>query len=182
MEDLLTSLTAFIAEEQRRDRKWPRSPEALRAKLQRLEATMFKVGIEIEFERSTRRGVKITYRPSDSGQGWAGLYWLDPRSNWGYSPGGYNLTGLKRLTFWARGAEGGEKISVFKVGGILGPYADSVNASIGPIWLTREWRQYVIDLRDADLAKVSGGFAWSANANDNLGALTFYVDEIRFER
>jgi len=129
-----------------------------------------------------RTCIKITYVPSDEGkEGWAGLYWLDPKTNWGYKPGGFNLSHRKRLTFWARGAKGGEQIANFKVGGIGGPHADTGSAAIGPVWLTKEWQHYVIDLRDTDLSKVSGGFAWSTSGSDNEGPLVFYLDEIRFE-
>jgi hypothetical protein len=127
--------------------------------------------------------VRISYAPSDAGeQGWAGFYWLDPRSNWGSTPSGYNLTGMTQLTFWARGAKGGEQIAVFKVGGVTGRYSDTGTAEIGPVWLTKEWKQYVIDLRDVDLSKISGGFAWSTAASDNAGPIAFYLDEIRYER
>jgi hypothetical protein len=130
-----------------------------------------------------RTCIKITYVPSvaNERQGWAGVYWLDPKANWGSSSGGYDLSNMTRLTFWARGEKGGEQIALFKVGGIEGTHADTGAAVIGPIWLTKEWQHYVIDLRDADLSKVSGGFAWSTSASDNEGPLAFYLDEIRYE-
>ena len=53
---------------------------------------------------------------------------------------------------------------------------------IGPVVLTREWRQYVIDLAGASLSHVSGGFAWATGQFDNDGPITFYLDEIRYER
>jgi len=126
---------------------------------------------------------KVSYGPYQSdGQGWAGVYWLDPKTNWGYKPGGYNLSGMRRLTFWARGAKGGEQIAVFKVGGVAGPHADTGMAAIGPVWLTKQWRQYTIDLQDINLSKVSGGFAWSTSQFDNIGPIAFYLDDIRYER
>ena len=127
--------------------------------------------------------MKIAYRPSGrGGQGWAGLYWLDPKSNWRGIKGGYNLAGMTRLTFWARGAKGGEQIAVFKVGGIGDSRSQRGSASIGPVWLTRDWQHYVIDLADADLSRVTGAFAWSSDGSDNIGPLVFYLDEIRYER
>jgi hypothetical protein len=127
--------------------------------------------------------IKISYLATGiGGHEWAGVYWLEPNSNWGYKPGGYDLTNMQRLTFWARGAQGNEQIAVFKVGGVGGTHADSGVSEIGPIHLTKDWQQYAIDLGDLDLSKISGGFAWSTARTDNLEAITFYLDEIRFER
>jgi hypothetical protein len=127
--------------------------------------------------------LKITYSGlASQGAGWAGIYWQNPSNNWGNAPGGYNLQGMRRLTFWARGAEGGERVAVFKIGGIEGIYADSDTAQIGPIQLTADWRQYSIDLTNVDLSRVMGGFAWAASRVDNSGPIAFYLDQIRYER
>ena len=119
-----------------------------------------------------------------SGQdGWAGIYWQDPANNWGTVPGraGYDLRGAKKLTFWARGEKGGEKIHEFRVGGIVGKYPDSDVASIGPIRLSTEWKQYTIDLRKCDLRHVIAGFGFFVNKYDNAGGSTFYLDDIEFQ-
>ena len=110
------------------------------------------------------------------------------------------MTGATKLTFWARGKYGGEIISKFQVGGITGKYRDSGIASIGPITLSKEWREYTIDLAKMDnyiivseedkecwpfmepLSRIIGGFCWATsmtvNHNNNI---TVYLDEIRFE-
>ena len=54
-------------------------------------------------------------------------------------------------------------------------------ASIGPVILSPQWKQYEIDLRDKDLAYISGGFAWIANVDDNSEFCTFYIDDIHYE-
>ena len=90
--------------------------------------------------------------------GWCGIYWQNPPNNWGDKKGGFNLTGAKKLTFWACGEKGGEVISEFKVGGISGEYPDSDSASIGPIELSKKWQQYTIDLTGRDLTNIIGGF------------------------
>ena len=41
-------------------------------------------------------------------QGWGGVVWQSPAGDWGDRPGGYDLTGAKRISFWARGDEGDE--------------------------------------------------------------------------
>ena len=114
-------------------------------------------------------------------QGWAGVYWQNPANNWGNKKGGFDLTGMTKLTFWARGAKGGEIIQKFFVGGIKGIYPDSANVEIGPIELTDIWKEYTINLSGKDLSYVSGGFGWVTTADLNLEGATFYLDDIKFE-
>ena len=120
---------------------------------------------------------------SKKGRQWAGIYWLNPADNWGSKKGGYNLTGATKLFFWAKGDKGGERIEEFKVGGvgINQDYPDSDSASIGPVILTNEWKEYAIDLRGKDLSYISGGFAWAANVEFNPESCVFYLDHIRYE-
>ncbi len=114
-------------------------------------------------------------------QKWAGVYWQYPANNWGQRKGGFNLQGASKLTFWARGEKGGEQIQEFLVGGIMGTYPDSTLATIGPVILTPEWRQYTIDLRGKDLNYINGGFAWTTNVDVNQDSCVFYLDDIKFE-
>ncbi|MBF0593446.1 MAG: hypothetical protein HQL22_00605 [Candidatus Omnitrophica bacterium] len=129
--------------------------------------------------------VRVIYDPECSKQGrkWAGVYWQNPADNWGDRKGGYDLKGAVRLTFWAKGEMGGERVEEFRVGGIgqNSMYPDSDSASIGPVILTNEWKKYTIDLRGKDLSYISGGFAWTANVESNPHHCTFYLDDIRFE-
>jgi hypothetical protein len=130
-----------------------------------------------------RSAFKIAYSgKSSQGANWVGFYWQHPANNWGEKPGGFDLTGMKRLTFWARGEDGNEKIAEFKVGGITGEHGDSDSASIGPVTLTKEWKKYTIDLADKNLSHLVGGFAWSASRDDNPNGFVLYLDEIRFEQ
>ncbi|MDD5021279.1 MAG: hypothetical protein PHR82_03960 [Endomicrobiaceae bacterium] len=136
----------------------------------------------METPKNGRTCIKITYNAKMSqGAGWAGIFWQQPANNWGNKKGGYNLTGAKKLSFWARGANGGEKIAEFKVGGITGEYPDSDSQSMGPIELTKEWTQYTLDLTGKDLSYVVGGFAFSASKDDNPNGFVLYLDDIIFE-
>jgi len=126
--------------------------------------------------------IKIVYSNAASqGARWTGLYWQSPANNWGDRKGGFDLSGATRLTFWARGENGGERIEEFKIGGITGLYPDSDIAGIGPVLLTAEWKQYEVDLRGKDLSYISGGFAWATNLDVNPEGATFYLDDIRYE-
>jgi hypothetical protein len=126
--------------------------------------------------------IKITYRP-DASQGarWAGVQWQYPPDNWGEKKGGFDLTGAKKLSFWARGEKGGERVEEFKIGGISKTYPDSDIAAAGPIVLTPQWQKYEIDLSGKDLSYISGGFCWSSNLDVNPDGATFYLDDIIYE-
>ena len=133
--------------------------------------------------KSGATAIKWTYTGEvKQGANWAGCFWQSPANNWGDKKGGFDLIGYKRLTFYARGAKGGEKIAEFKVGGITGDYGDSDVQSIGPVILTTEWKKYIIDLADKNLSNIIGGFAWSASHDDNPNGFVIYLDEIRFEK
>jgi hypothetical protein len=127
--------------------------------------------------------IKISYdiECSRKDQGWAGIYWLNPANNWGSQNGGFNLAGAEKLTFWAKGEKGGERIEEFKMGGIAGDYPDSDSAIIGPVILDVEWRQYAIDLRGKDLSSISGGFSWATDVHVNPDGCIFYLDNIQYE-
>lgn len=129
---------------------------------------------------STCIQVKYSNKASQ-GARWTGIYWQNPANNWGNRPGGYDLTGAAKLSFWARGEKGGERIEEFKMGGLTGEYSDSDLAGIGPVTLTQEWKQYAIDLEGKDLSAVTGGFAWAANIDNNPDGVIFYLDDIRYE-
>lgn len=126
--------------------------------------------------------IKIVYSAEQKqGAGWAGIYWQNPANNWGTKPGGFDLTGAKKLVFSARGGKGGEVLSEVGIGGISDEYSDSDKVSVGPIALSTEWKKHEIDLRGKDLSYISGGFFWSANAQDNSEGFTIYFDDIYYE-
>jgi len=126
--------------------------------------------------------IKIIYNgKAAQGARWAGIYWQNPANNWGTIDKGFDLSKTTKLTFWARGEKGGERIEEFKVGGIMGEFSDSDSASIGPVILNKEWTQYTIDLKGKDMSYISGGFCWATNVDVNPDGATFYLDEIKYE-
>ncbi|MCU0665668.1 MAG: hypothetical protein MUF05_01020 [Candidatus Omnitrophica bacterium] len=126
--------------------------------------------------------LKFIYSAKRSqGQGWVGVYWQNPANNWGSKKGGFDLTGMNKIVFWARGEKGGEVIQKFILGGIKGTYPDSATVEMGPVELTDAWKEYSINLAGKDLSYISAGFGWVTNADVNPNGATFYIDDIRFE-
>lgn len=128
--------------------------------------------------------IRASFAPTGT-LGWAGVYWQNPENNWGDLSGGYDLTGATRLTFWVRGADGGEVVE-FLVGGLGdpgAPYSDTLRParSTGPIALSTEWEQVEINLEGEDLSRVIGGFAWVASRCYNNAPITFYIDDVGFD-
>jgi exo-beta-1,3-glucanase (GH17 family) len=82
-----------------------------------------------------------------------------------------------KITFWARGARGGEFVN-FGMTTRSGAAAEA-----GWLRLTPEWRQYTIDLRQRDLGRVTAAFWWMSNRDRNPGrrAIRFFLDDIRYE-
>ena len=126
--------------------------------------------------------IKIVYSPGPNG--WGGVYWQNKPDNWGDQPGeNLGQAGYRKITFWARGQNGGEVVE-FKAGGIRTagkPYKDSFEANLGRTTLEKDWKPYTIDLVNKDLSSVIGGFCWVASQSANPKGLTFYLDDIVFQ-
>lgn len=112
--------------------------------------------------------------------GWGGIVWQSPPNDWGDKAGGWDVTGAKQLTFWARGDKGGEVVS-FQLG-ILGSdkkYPDSANAKLEKVTLSSEWQQFHIDLSGKNLSRIKSGFV--INVAGGGKPLTIYLDDIQYE-
>jgi hypothetical protein len=121
--------------------------------------------------------LRVDYREPD---GWAGIVWQSPAGDWGDKPGGWNLSGAKRLAFWARGAKGGEVVS-FEFG-LLGadkPFSDTAHGKLPDVALTSEWREYQIELGSDDLSRIKTAFSFVLKGQGK--PVTFYLDDIRYE-
>jgi hypothetical protein len=118
------------------------------------------------------------------GAGWGGIYWQHPANNWGDKRGGFDLSPYSKLTFMAKGENGGEVVDKFFMGGITGQTeeGDSDEASLSPVTLTKDWKKYEISLKGLDMSHIIGGFGVAANADANPNGFTIYVDDIRYEK
>lgn len=111
---------------------------------------------------------------------WGGVVWQSPANDWGDVPGGFDLSAAKKLTFWARGAKGGETVTFSY--GLIGPekkYPDSDKGETGKVKLSKGWQQFTIDLTGKDVSHIKTGFCWVVAGNGQ--PITFYLDDIKFE-
>jgi len=120
--------------------------------------------------------MKVDYTATDN---WGGVDWQSPANDWGDQPGGWNLTGAKKLTFWARGSKGGE-IVTFMYGGLTGKtYSDTASDKLDKVTLTKAWKQYTLDLTGKDLSDIKTGFGWVVAGSGQ--PITFYLDDIKYQ-
>ena len=115
----------------------------------------------------------------NSTSGWGGVVWQHPENDWGDQPGGVDLSGAKKLSFWVRGERNDQKVK-FGFGLISRnkPYFDTGKKEM-EVQLETEWKQVVIDVENMDLRRIKTAFFWSAAAEGK--PLTFYLDGIEFK-
>lgn len=111
--------------------------------------------------------------------GWGGVVWQHPESDWGDKPGGVDVSGAKKLSFWVRSSLGGEKIKFgFGLIGRAKPYFDTAKKEM-EVQLGKDWKRVTIDLKGMDLRRIKSGFFFSAASGNQ--PLKFYLDGIVFE-
>jgi glycosyl hydrolase family 2 len=121
--------------------------------------------------------VRVDYGEKEN---WGGVVWQHPEGDWGDRPGGWDLSGATRLSFCARGEKGDETVS-FEFGLIRKEkrFFDTAAGKLEKVRLTRDWKQYSLDLKGKDLKRIKTGFAWVVAAEG--APVTFYLDDIRYE-
>ncbi len=116
----------------------------------------------------------------EADKGWGGVVWQNPEGDWGDRGGGYDLSGAKKLTFWARGEKGGELVG-FEFGTLAKPkkFFDTGKGKLEKVALTKDWQRYEIDVSAQDLTRIKTGFVWTLASSGE--PITFYLDDIRWE-
>jgi hypothetical protein len=117
---------------------------------------------------------------------WVGVYWQYPANNWGAKEGKDIPAGATKVSFSAKGAAGGEKLTVIAGGvnikGSSDPtltHADTFQAQTD-VQLTTSWAHYEIPLTGDTYSKVIGAFAWSMTTSAST-PVQFFVDDISWE-
>lgn len=103
---------------------------------------------------------RIQYTPGAQGQGGV-LFETDKP---------LNLKDAKRVTFWARGELGGEKVQVSAAG-----------VASGDLTLPQTWKKYEIDLSGADLASVTHGFGLKINKGNDGSDKVIYLKYVTYD-
>ncbi len=121
--------------------------------------------------------LKVTYDRADE---WAGVVWQSPVNDWGDLNGGYDLSKATTLSFWVRGAAGGETV---KFGyGLLGrdkKFYDTDKDEV-EVTLTDKWQRVTLPLENKHLSRIKSGFYWTLAGQGE--PLTFFLDDIVYAR
>ena len=126
---------------------------------------------------SGKASLQVSYTANDN---WGGVVWQNPDNNWGDKAGGWDLSGAKTLSFWARGGKGGEVVSFSY--GLIGPdkpFHDTAKGTLDKVTLTKDWKQYSFDLKGQDLSRIVTGFSYALAASGQ--PVTFYLDDVEYK-
>ncbi len=112
---------------------------------------------------------------------WVTAAWQNPPGNYGDLPGGYNVSKATKLTFWAKGEKGGEKVE-FMAGmeqGINAVCRDSLRVSTGIVRLSNKWKKFSLPIDKEDRSRLITGFLFRIEGQNE--PVVFYLDDIQFE-
>lgn len=125
---------------------------------------------------SGKTAIELKYNATSN---WYGLGLVDPANDWGDILGGYDISGAKKFSFWAKAGFSGVKATVGF--GMIGPdkkYPDSTKKT-KEIVLTDQWKKYTFKIKKEDLSCIRSGFVFFAGT-DGFDH-TIYLDDIVFE-
>ena len=112
-------------------------------------------------------------------ENWYGVGFVDPPNDWGDILGGFNLSGAKKFSFWAKAD--GDNVKA-KIGfGLIDsdkPFPDTAK-KLKKILLTTEWKQYSIKTKKLDLSCIRSGLVLFSSSNGFPHKI--YLDEVVFE-
>ena len=137
--------------------------------------------IEVDLENteivhSGKMAIKISYKANDN---WYGVGFVDPANDWGDILGGYDLSGARTFSFWARtDASDVEATIGFGLIDKDKPYPDSGKESI-KVKLTDKWKKYIIKTRKIDLSCIRSGLVIFVSGNGFSHSI--YLDSVVFE-
>lgn len=125
---------------------------------------------------SGENALKISYNaPGD----WFGVGLVDPPNDWGEILGGYDISGAKKFSFWAK-ADTDELITTIGFG-LVGkdkPFPDSAVTSV-EITLTNKWKRYSINIKKLNLSCIRSGLVVVAKGKGYRYSI--WLDDIVFE-
>lgn len=122
---------------------------------------------------SGETAIQIKYKETS---GWYGFGMVDPANDWGDILGGYDISGAKTFSFWAKANITNVKINVgFGLIESDKPYTDSAK-KMQEIVLTKSWKKYTLKTKGLDLSCIRSGFVLFSTADGFDHEI--YIDDI----
>ncbi|WP_299112664.1 glycoside hydrolase family 2 TIM barrel-domain containing protein [uncultured Winogradskyella sp.] len=123
-----------------------------------------------------KTSIKISYNAVGD---WYGLAFVDPANDWGDILGGYNISGAKTFSFWAKASFDDVYATIgFGLIDADKPFPDTAKKSI-EIKLTNQWKKYTIKTKKLDLSCIRSGLVLFSNGNGF--PYKIYIDDVVFE-
>ncbi|MFH0953807.1 MAG: hypothetical protein V1873_05720 [Verrucomicrobiota bacterium] len=136
---------------------------------------------DTSWDLAPHSGMTCIYVRYEDAADWVTVAWQHPGHNWGDYPGGFDLSKARKLTFWAKGESGSERVE-FMVGMEQAQNAvsrDSLRASTGVIRLQKEWKKYSLSIEKLDRTRLITGFLFRIEGQGK--PVVFCLDDIQFE-
>lgn len=119
----------------------------------------------------------------DERGGFAGVCWKNRPGNEGGEPGDdLSDKGFRRISFWVRGAAGGEVVE-FRAGGLghhKTRYRDSFDVTAGKLTISSEWTEQTLYVSNADLSSVMTPFCVLLHREDNPNGAELFLDDVQY--
>ena len=134
---------------------------------------------------SQPEALKLEYTAQSAGsafaEGWVGIVWESQH------PEGEDVRLYNQVRFYARGEQGGERVTFFFGGertnlaaclqGEITCVAQTLPPAL-PTTLSQDWQLYTLDVSSLPRGSVVDGLGWVASACQNPDGVTFYLDDV----
>lgn len=129
-----------------------------------------------ETVHSGETAIEISY---NVGYDWYGFAMVDPANDWGDILGGYDISGVKTFSFWAK-SDSSNVMATIGFGLIEDdkPFYDTAKKSV-EIKLTKEWKKYTIKTKRLDLSCIRSGLVLFSSGTGLPHKI--YIDDVVFE-
>ena len=120
--------------------------------------------------------LKISYKEVHN---WYGFGLVNPANDWGDILGGYDISGAKTFSFWAKSSK--KNVTATIGFGLIGkdkPFPDTAKKSI-KVKLTTKWKKYSINTKKLDLSCIRSGLTLFSSSYGS--PQTIYLDDVVFD-
>lgn len=137
------------------------------------------IEVDLNHTENVHSGSSAIQIKYNSDKDWYGVGFVDPANDWGTILGGYDISGAKTFSFWAKASTTNVKATIgFGLIKNDKPYPDSSIKSI-EIELTTEWKKYSIKTKRLDLSCIRSGLVLFSSAS--IFSHEIYIDDVVFE-
>lgn len=120
--------------------------------------------------------LKISYNEDYD---WYGLGLVNPANDWGEVLGGYDVSGAKKFSFWAKASN--DNVIATIGFGLIGndkPFPDTAKKS-KKVKLTTQWKKYTLNVKKLDLSCIRSGLTVFSSSYGSPQDI--YIDNVVFE-